>query len=60
MILDQKFSGILDQGKGFLEVFDGAGEDKCMTRGVDIIASMESVVDTLTGRAKRHNKASGL
>lgn len=56
MILDHKFSGILDQGKGYLEVFEEAGEDKCMSRGVDIISSMESVVDTLMGRAKRHNK----
>jgi len=56
MILDNKFSGILDQGKGFLEVFSSADEDMSFTSGMEIIANMGQVVDTLTSRAKKHNK----
>ena len=56
MILDSKFHGILDQGKGFLEVFDDANEDMSFTSGMEIIANLGQVVDTLTARAKKHNK----
>ncbi len=56
MILDNKFSGILDQGKGYLEVFDGAKEDKAFSSGMEIIANMGQAVDTLMVRARKHNK----
>eukprot|EP00606_Chrysophyceae_sp_TOSAG23-5_P000174 GSChrysophyteH2.ASY1.ANO1.241.1 assembled CDS len=55
MILDKKFSGILDQGKGFLDVFDGANEDKAFSSSSEILTNMGQVVDTLMDRAKKHN-----
>lgn len=52
MILDNKFSGILEQGKGHLVVYEPAGEDLAFTRGLEIISNMTSVVDALTVRSK--------
>jgi len=57
MILDKKFSGILDQGKGLLEIFDGADEDKAFSSTADIIVNMGQVVSTLMNRAKAHNNS---
>ncbi len=51
MILDGKFSGILEQGKGHLVVYDAAGEDVSFTKGIEIIANMTLVVDALQSRA---------
>ena len=57
MILDKKFSGILDQGKGFLEIFDGANEDAAFTSSAEIVANMGQVVDTLMSRARKFNNS---
>eukprot|EP00604_Paraphysomonas_vestita_P001094 CAMPEP_0174818364 /NCGR_PEP_ID=MMETSP1107-20130205/1031_1 /TAXON_ID=36770 /ORGANISM="Paraphysomonas vestita, Strain GFlagA" /LENGTH=165 /DNA_ID=CAMNT_0016030105 /DNA_START=988 /DNA_END=1485 /DNA_ORIENTATION=+ len=52
MILDRTISGILDQGKGHLIIYDQAYEDKCYTKGVEIIQNMTIAVNSLTHRAK--------
>jgi len=52
MILDRTFSGILEQGKGHLVVYDSAAEDKSFTHGSEIISNMENVVAALFARAK--------
>lgn len=52
MILDRTLTGILDQGKGHLIIYDQANEDKCYTKGVEIIQNMTLAVDALTKRAK--------
>jgi hypothetical protein len=52
MILDRTLTGILDQGKGHLIIYDQAHEDKCYTKGVEIIQNMTVAVDALTKRAK--------
>lgn len=52
MILDRTFSGILEQGKGHLVVYDSAAEDKSFTYGGEIISNMENVVSALFARAK--------
>eukprot|EP00605_Chrysophyceae_sp_TOSAG23-4_P002527 GSChrysophyteH1.ASY1.ANO1.2792.1 assembled CDS len=55
MILDKKFSGILDQGKGFLEVFDSAEEDPSFTSTSQIVSNLGQVVSTLMTRARKFN-----
>jgi hypothetical protein len=52
MILDKSLSGILEQGKGYLVLYEPAREDTSFSRGVEIIANMEDVVDALSSRAK--------
>ena len=52
MILDRKFSGILDQGKGHLIVYDRVNEDQNLQRGLDIISNMSKVVSALSERGK--------
>jgi hypothetical protein len=52
MILDRTLTGILDQGKGYLIIYDQANEDKCYTKGVEIIQNMTIAVDALTKRAR--------
>jgi 26S proteasome regulatory subunit N6 len=56
MILDHKFAGILDQGKGELIVYEDSAENMSYTRGVDIIGNIGSVVDALTSRATKLSK----
>jgi 26S proteasome regulatory subunit N6 len=56
MILDHKVSGILDQGKGVLEIFEETKEDVSFTNGMTIIANMAEVVDTLMNRGKKFNR----
>ncbi|CAD7012563.1 unnamed protein product [Ceratitis capitata] len=53
MILDKKFSGILDQGEGVLIVFEEAPVDKTYERVLETIHSMGKVVDTLYQKAKK-------
>lgn len=53
MILDQKFSGILEQGKGHLIVYDSSKEDKSFTRALEIIGNLGQAVDVLYARAKK-------
>eukprot|EP00602_Paraphysomonas_sp_CaronLab_P012908 CAMPEP_0185040226 /NCGR_PEP_ID=MMETSP1103-20130426/38029_1 /TAXON_ID=36769 /ORGANISM="Paraphysomonas bandaiensis, Strain Caron Lab Isolate" /LENGTH=473 /DNA_ID=CAMNT_0027579435 /DNA_START=20 /DNA_END=1441 /DNA_ORIENTATION=- len=52
MILDRTISGILEQGKGHLVIYDAAHEDTSFTQGVEIISNMGLVVDALSSRAK--------
>lgn len=56
MILDRSFSGILDQGKGHLIVFDATAEDPNFTKGIEIISNMGLVVDALQARTKSLTK----
>jgi 26S proteasome regulatory subunit N6 len=53
MILDGKCHGILDQGKGQLIVYEDAGTDKAMEKGLKVIENMDKVVTSLFGRS--HN-----
>lgn len=53
MILDKKFSGILDQGEGVLIVFEETPVDKTYERALETITSMGKVVDTLYQKAKK-------
>lgn len=52
MILDKAFSGILDQGKGHLIVFEPSADDAAFANGIDIISNVGLVVDALSSRAK--------
>jgi len=53
MILDKKFSGILDQGSGVLIVFDETPTDKTYESTLDTITHMGKVVDVLYNKAKK-------
>lgn len=53
MILDKKFSGILDQGEGVLIVFEETAADKTYERALETITNMGKVVDTLYQKAKK-------
>lgn len=54
MILDGKLSGILDQGKGQLHVYeeDVQTSAKALEKGLEIIHNMDSVVSSLFNRSK--------
>lgn len=52
MILDGKFYGILDQGKGQLIVYEDGGMDKAMEKGLKVIENMDKVVTSLFGRSQ--------
>ncbi|GKY92384.1 hypothetical protein MPSEU_000209300 [Mayamaea pseudoterrestris] len=52
MVLDGKFCGILDQGKGQLIVFEEGEKDKAMEKGLEVIANMDMVVTSLFERSK--------
>ncbi|KAG2520623.1 hypothetical protein JM16_005442 [Phytophthora kernoviae] len=53
MILDHKFHGILDQGKGQLIVYDSPTEDKTYTSGLGVIENVGNIVDNLFRRAEK-------
>lgn len=53
MILDKKFSGILDQGVGVLIVFEETPVDKTYDTALETIQHMGKVVDTLYQKAKK-------
>jgi len=53
MILDHRFSGILDQGRGHLVIFDHSEEDTSFSKGAEIIKTMGEVVSVLIGRGQR-------
>lgn len=53
MILDKKFSGILDQGEGVLIIFENTSSDKTYEAALETIQSMSKVVDSLYQKAKR-------
>ena len=52
MILDRTLSGILEQGKGHLVIYDSAPEDSSYSKAVEIIANMGDAVSALSSRAK--------
>lgn len=52
MILDGKFHGILDQGKGQLVVYEEEDIDKAMESGLKVIENMDGVVTSLFGRSQ--------
>jgi 26S proteasome regulatory subunit N6 len=53
MILDKKFSGILDQGENVLIIFESTTTDKTYEASLETIQSMSKVVDSLYQKAKR-------
>lgn len=53
MILDKKFSGILDQGEDVLIVFEETPVDKTYDKALETITHMGKVVDTLYVKAKK-------
>lgn len=53
MILDHKFSGILDQGEGVLIIFEDTETDKTYEAALETIQSMGKVVDSLYQKAKK-------
>ena len=52
MILDGKFHGILDQGKGQLIVYEDSDTDQAMEKGLKVIENMDKVVSSLFGRSQ--------
>ena len=52
MIIDHRFSGILDQGAGHLIIYEAAESDQCFAKGVEVISNIGEVVDALFARAK--------
>jgi 26S proteasome regulatory subunit N6 len=52
MILDGKFQGILDQGKGQLVVYEETEKDRAMEKGLQVLENMDEVVTTLFGSSK--------
>lgn len=52
MILDGKFQGILDQGKGQLIVYEEGEKDAAMELGLEVIANTNEIVTTLFERSK--------
>jgi 26S proteasome regulatory subunit N6 len=53
MILDAKFGGILDQGKGQLIVYEDTGTDKAMENGLKVIENMDKVLTLLFSRSQK-------
>eukprot|EP00536_Pseudo-nitzschia_multiseries_P015639 jgi/Psemu1/263105/estExt_Genewise1Plus.C_9250015 len=52
MILDGKFQGILDQGKGQLIIYEEGEKDEAMEKGLQVLEHMDEVVTTLFERSK--------
>jgi len=55
MILDKQFHGILDQGNGWLLLFEDRAASETYQGSLDTIQSMSRVVDSLFDRAKELN-----
>eukprot|EP01113_Clastostelium_recurvatum_P003298 TRINITY_DN11435_c0_g1_i1.p1 TRINITY_DN11435_c0_g1~~TRINITY_DN11435_c0_g1_i1.p1 ORF type:complete len:413 (-),score=90.82 TRINITY_DN11435_c0_g1_i1:89-1327(-) len=53
MILDKKFAGILDQGRGTLVVYDDAPSDRTFPVALETIQTLSKVVDTLYEKASK-------
>ena len=52
MILDGKFQGILDQGKGQLIVYEEGEKDAVVEKGLQVISNMDNVVSSLFDRSR--------
>jgi 26S proteasome regulatory subunit N6 len=57
MILDKKFHGILNQGKGELLVQEPLVEDRTFENGLKVVRNMSEVVGTLLRRADKLNRS---
>ena len=57
MILDKKFHGILNQGKGELLVQEPLVEDRTFENGLKVVRNMGKVVSTLLRRADKLNSS---
>lgn len=55
MILDKVFYGVLDQGNGWLTVFDEPREDATYVAALNTIKHMTTVVDLLYEKASKLN-----
>lgn len=53
MVLDKKFAGTLDAGKGQLLVFEGGGADKAYENALKVVHNLGGVVDVLHKRAEK-------
>ena len=53
MILDKKFSGTLDQGAGWLEVFEDGDKDGVYPAALDTFSNMGRVIDSLFLRSQK-------
>ena len=53
MILDKKFSGILDQGSSNIVIFDEQASDTQYQDALVIVQNMSKVVDTLFSKTKK-------
>jgi 26S proteasome regulatory subunit N6 len=53
MILDKKFSGILDQGSSNIVIFDEPPSDTQYQDALVIVQNMSKVVDTLFSKTKK-------
>lgn len=51
MILDGVITGVIDQGNGWLIIYEEAQDDKTYELGLDVIKNMTSVVDSLYEKA---------
>mmetsp|Transcript_16238 Transcript_16238/g.37402 ORF Transcript_16238/g.37402 Transcript_16238/m.37402 type:complete len:472 (+) Transcript_16238:301-1716(+) len=52
MILDGKFQGILDQGKGQLIIYEEGEKDEAMEKGLQVLEHLDEVVTTLFEQSK--------
>lgn len=53
MILDGQLNGILDQGEGFLEIFDRVEADKTYASALEVMEHTGHVVESLYKKAQR-------
>ena len=52
MILNHSFYGILDQGRGILEVYESSQDDVAYTKAYEVIGNMDLVVENLFDRVR--------